>query len=45
MLIPATIDNNLPCTDFCIGSDTALNNIVEAVDKIRHTAAPQGGRS
>jgi len=38
MLIPATIDNNLPCTDFCIGSDTALNNIVEAVDKIRHTA-------
>jgi 6-phosphofructokinase 1 len=38
MLIPATIDNNLPCTNLCIGSDTALNNIVEAVDKIRHTA-------
>jgi 6-phosphofructokinase 1 len=38
MLIPASIDNNLPCTDLCIGSDTALNNIVEAVDKIRHTA-------
>jgi len=38
MIIPATIDNNLPCTDLCIGSDTALNNIVEAVDKIRHTA-------
>ncbi len=38
MLIPATIDNNLPCSDLCIGSDTALNNIVEAVDKIRHTA-------
>jgi len=38
MLVPATIDNNLPCSDLCVGSDTALNNIVEAVDKIRHTA-------
>ncbi len=38
VIIPATIDNNLPCTEFCIGSDTALNNIVDAVDKIRHTA-------
>lgn len=38
VLIPASIDNNLPCTEFCIGADTALNNIVEAVDKIRHTA-------
>jgi 6-phosphofructokinase 1 len=38
ILIPATIDNNLPCTELCIGSDTALNNIVDAVDKIRHTA-------
>ncbi len=37
-LIPATIDNNLPCTELCVGCDTALNNIVEAVDKIRHTA-------
>jgi len=38
VLIPATIDNNLPCTEFSIGVDTALNNIVDAVDKIRHTA-------
>jgi len=38
MVIPATIDNNLPCTESCIGSDTALNNIIGAVDKIRHTA-------
>jgi 6-phosphofructokinase 1 len=38
MLIPASIDNNLPCTELSVGSDTALNNIVEAVDKIRHTA-------
>ncbi|HIC88505.1 MAG TPA: 6-phosphofructokinase [Anaerolineae bacterium] len=36
--IPATIDNNLPATDFSIGADTALNNIVEAVDKIKYTA-------
>jgi 6-phosphofructokinase 1 len=38
MLVPATIDNNLPCTEVCVGSDTALNNIVAAVDKIRDTA-------
>ena len=38
VLVPASIDSNLPCTEFCIGADTALNNIVEALDKIRHTA-------
>lgn len=38
VLLPASIDNNLPLTDFSVGADTALNNIVEAVDKIRHTA-------
>lgn len=38
VLVPSTIDNNLPCTEFTIGCDTALNNIVQAVDKIRHTA-------
>jgi len=38
VLVPASIDNNLPGTEFCIGSDTALNNIVDALDKIRHTA-------
>ncbi len=36
--IPATINNNLPGTDFCIGADTALNNITEAVDKIKESA-------
>ncbi len=36
--IPATISNNLPNTDLCIGSDTALNNIIEAVDKIKQSA-------
>lgn len=38
VLVPATIDNNLPGTEFTIGGDTALNNIVQALDRIRHTA-------
>jgi len=38
MLVPCTISNNLPCTQFSIGSDTALNCIVEAVDKIKQSA-------
>lgn len=36
--IPATIDNDISGTDFSIGYDTALNTIVEAIDKIRDTA-------
>ncbi len=36
--LPASINNNLPGSDFCIGADTALNNIVEAVDKIKQSA-------
>ena len=36
--IPATIDNNLPGSDFSIGADTALNSIVEVVDKIKQSA-------
>ena len=36
--IPATIDNNLCGTDTTIGYDTALNTIMEVVDKIRDTA-------
>jgi 6-phosphofructokinase 1 len=38
MLLPASINNNLPGSDFSIGADTALNNIVEAVDKIKQSA-------
>ncbi|MGC8720076.1 MAG: 6-phosphofructokinase [Thermodesulforhabdaceae bacterium] len=38
ILVPASIDNNLPGTDFSVGADTALNTIVDAVDKIRNTA-------
>jgi 6-phosphofructokinase 1 len=37
--IPGTIDNDLYGTDYTIGYDTALNNVVEAVDKIRDTAS------
>ena len=36
--VPGTIDNDLGGTDTTIGYDTALNTIVEAVDKIRDTA-------
>ncbi len=36
--IPGTIDNDLYGTDTTLGYDTALNTIVEAVDKIRDTA-------
>lgn len=36
--VPATIDNDISGTDFTIGFDTALNTIIEAIDKIRDTA-------
>jgi len=37
--IPCTIDNDLYGTDYTIGYDTALNTVVEMVDKIRDTAS------
>ena len=37
--LPGTIDNDLGGTDSTIGYDTALNTIVEAVDKLRDTAS------
>ena len=37
--VPATIDNDIPGTQFTIGFDTALNTILDAVDKIRDTAS------
>jgi 6-phosphofructokinase 1 len=37
--IPASIDNDVFGTDMSIGVDTALNTIVEAIDKLRDTAA------
>ncbi len=36
--LPASINNNLPGSEFSIGADTALNSIVEAVDKIKQSA-------
>jgi 6-phosphofructokinase 1 len=36
--LPASIDNNLPGSEFSIGADTALNSIIEAVDKIKQSA-------
>ena len=36
--LPGTIDNDLVGTDYTIGYDTALNTVVEAIDKIRDTA-------
>jgi 6-phosphofructokinase 1 len=36
--LPATINNNLPGSELSIGADTALNNIVEVVDKIKQSA-------
>jgi 6-phosphofructokinase 1 len=36
--MPATINNNLPGSELSIGADTALNAIVEAVDKIKQSA-------
>lgn len=36
--IPGTIDNDIGCTDYTIGFDTASNTVQDALDKIRDTA-------
>ncbi|WP_094547779.1 6-phosphofructokinase [Petroclostridium xylanilyticum] len=36
--IPGTIDNDIACSDYTIGFDTALNTVKDAIDKIRDTA-------
>lgn len=36
--IPGTIDNDIPCTDYTIGFDTAVATACDAIDKIRDTA-------
>lgn len=38
MGIPGTIDNDLYGSDFTLGYDTAINTVIEAIDKIRDTA-------
>lgn len=35
--IPGTIDNDIACTDFTIGYDTAINTVMEMVDRVRDT--------
>ena len=54
--IPGTIDNDIASTDMTIGFDTAMNTVVELVDKLRDTGesharcnvveviGPRGGR-
>ncbi|TPW09593.1 MAG: 6-phosphofructokinase, partial [bacterium] len=37
--VPGTIDNDIAGTDFTIGYDTAVNTALDAIDKIRDTAA------
>ena len=36
--IPGTIDNDIACSDYTIGFDTAMNTAMQAIDKIRDTA-------
>lgn len=36
--IPGTIDNDIPCSDYTIGFDTACNTVIDAINKIRDTA-------
>lgn len=37
--IPGTIDNDIGCTDYSIGFDTAVNTVLDAMNKIRDTAS------
>lgn len=36
--LPGTIDNDIGCSDYTIGYDTAMNTVLDALDKIRDTA-------
>jgi 6-phosphofructokinase len=44
LLIPATVSNNVPGTEYSIGSDTALNTIISSCDVIRQSASSSGNR-
>ncbi len=35
--IPGTIDNDIACTNYCIGFDTAANTAIDCIDKLRDT--------
>lgn len=36
--IPGTIDNDVPCTEYTIGFDTAVNTVIQLVDRLRDTS-------
>lgn len=36
--LPGTIDNDISCSEYTIGYDTAMNTVLDAIDKIRDTA-------
>lgn len=38
MCIPGTIDNDIACSDYTVGFDTAINTAMEMIDKVRDTA-------
>ncbi|MFU0800175.1 MAG: 6-phosphofructokinase [Xylanivirga thermophila] len=40
--IPGTIDNDIACSDFSIGFDTAVNTVLDAINKIRDTITSHG---
>jgi 6-phosphofructokinase 1 len=42
--LPATISNNVPLTEFSLGSDTSLNALVDACDSIRQSASASRNR-
>ena len=42
--LPATISNNVPMTDFSLGSDTSLNSLVDACDAIKQSASASRNR-
>ncbi|KAF8440531.1 6-phosphofructokinase [Boletus edulis BED1] len=42
--LPATISNNVPLTEFSLGSDTSLNALVDACDSIKQSASASRNR-
>ncbi|MBI2965613.1 MAG: ATP-dependent 6-phosphofructokinase [Chloroflexi bacterium] len=40
--VPKTIDNDLGATDYCVGFDTAVNEVMRAIDRLHPTAEAQG---
>ncbi|KAL2707203.1 ATP-dependent 6-phosphofructokinase [Kluyveromyces marxianus] len=44
VLIPATLSNNVPGTEYSLGSDTALNSLMQYCDVVKQSAASTRGR-